>query len=89
MAAKRPILAIGDEDSDAAEIIHETGTGRIFDHQAKDRIKKAIVQLYDDWNSGNDKLSEQSNDRFSRKSLTGDLVSLLNDITSVQLPSNQ
>lgn len=83
IAANRPILAIGDENSDAAEIIRETGTGHIFDHNAKERIKKAIVNLYDDWKSGRDQQNNVGNERFSRESLTRDLVSLLHEITHV------
>lgn len=39
LAAKRPVLAIGNLQGDAAKIIHETGAGLVADFKDKQAIK--------------------------------------------------
>lgn len=77
IAAGRPILAIGDENSDVAAILEETDSGFVVDHDAVESIKKRVVQLYDDWQSGNDSGYGKKKERYSRESLTGDLANIL------------
>jgi len=46
LQAKRPILAIGPEDGDLAEILAKTKSGTIVDFENTSKLKKVVLQLY-------------------------------------------
>ena len=76
MAAKRPILAFGPEDSDTEKIIHSRSIGFFHTYEGDDLLKNNILDLF------NRKLdvSKSSIEDFDRKKLTQKLVDLLNSI---------
>ena len=47
LQAKRPILAIGSEDGDLAEILNDTNAGSIFNFDEKRKLKAEILGLYE------------------------------------------
>ena len=49
LGALRPIICIGDIDGDAAEIIYETQTGSVVGFSDKNKLKKEVLKLYDDY----------------------------------------
>jgi glycosyltransferase involved in cell wall biosynthesis len=75
MAAGSPVLAIGPIDGDLAEIMKETGVGLISDFNDKDGLKKNILALFEGHSF---QRNEEAVKRYSRRSLTRDLASLLN-----------
>lgn len=77
MAAERPILAIGPKDWDVQNIIEETKTGYIFGYSDKDKIKRAIRELYKKYQQGSLKTESIGLERYSRRYLTEKLASLL------------
>lgn len=77
----RPILAIGPEDGDLANILKETNTGVISTFNNKSDLKKNIEAYYDQFKVGKLETRERNLKRYSRKSLTKNLVDLLNDLT--------
>ena len=81
LAAERPILALGDEESDVAEILEQAGAGFVIDHDSVEKIKERIIDLYESWKYQINDTPIGSYTKFSRKSLTGDLVEILNSIT--------
>ena len=81
MASGRPILCIGPEDGDAAEIIDETGIGEVCDHQDAIKTKKTVIDLYHRYLDGKLEAQPRAIDRYSRKALTGQLVTLLEQMT--------
>ena len=78
LAAERPILALGDEESDVAEILEQAGVGCVIDHDSVERIKERVIELYESWKYQINDTPIGSYTKFSRKSLTGDLVEILN-----------
>lgn len=69
MAARKPVLGIGQSDSVSAGLLRESGVGNMFDWNDKDGIKKFLREP----------LFESRNiERYSRKHLTEELVSILN-----------
>ncbi len=75
MASRRPILCIGPHDSDLKELFEISTTGEIcsYDQDPEPFIKK----YYDLWHQDRLPLTPTENiQRFSRKELTGELVSL-------------
>lgn len=69
MASGTPILGIGPEDGDAAEILNDTQCGKIIDRSKKDAMKEMIHEHYDGYIAGKDMLTTGASP-FSRKALT-------------------
>ena len=77
LAAKRPILAVGPTDGDAAVVLNETGAGVIVDFADEQETMTAILNYYNQYKKGTLSVQSESVERFSRRSLTGELVGLL------------
>jgi hypothetical protein len=80
LAAKRPILAIGPTDGDAAKVLTETGAGAMADFSDKKATKQAILEYYNRYKADSLKVEATSVQRFSRRSLTGELAKLLSSL---------
>ncbi|MEE3999357.1 glycosyltransferase [Tenacibaculum sp. FZY0031] len=77
LKAKRPILAVGPEDGDLAEILTKTNSGTIIDFGDKEKMKEEIKKLYIEYKTK--KLTTISNNikQYHRRELTSQLASLL------------
>ena len=78
LASRRPILAIGPENGDAARLIQETHAGVTVGFEDKDKMKEAISKLYQSYLDGG--LPDNPMDgleHYSRKALAGKYASLL------------
>jgi len=76
--AKRPILAIGPEDGDAARILNDTGAGIVVDFNDKTRMKTKIWELFSLFKT--DTLVGPNNptiEKYSRKYQAGQFAQLL------------
>lgn len=85
MASGRPILCIGPKDGDAADILQDSGYSSIFDYQDKEGIKSYLLHKYHEFKLGvpsNDVTNQEKINQYSRKSLTGKLVNVLNQIVT-------
>jgi hypothetical protein len=80
LAAKRPILAIGPIDGDAAEVLTKTGAGLIVDFYDEKGTKKIIMDYYNQFKSNSLNIKADSVEQYSRKSLTKDLATILNSL---------
>jgi galactitol-specific phosphotransferase system IIB component len=78
MVSERPILAIGPEDSDFAEIITSTNTGVFFTYTEKERLKSQILAYFELFLEQNLKVYPVGLQQYSRKSLTEKLAQILN-----------
>ena len=77
MVSNRPIVAIGPEGSDFAEIITSTNTGQFFKYTEKERLKRVILDLYNQFLEGKLQSHGIGLQKYSRKNLTKELVTLL------------
>ena len=77
MVSNRPILAIGPEGSDFAEIITNTNTGVFFNYSEKMKLKSVILDFYNQFLEGKLQSNGVGLQKFSRKNLTKELVNLL------------
>jgi len=77
MVSERPIIAIGPEDSDFAEIITSTNTGVFFTYDEKERLKELLLNYYQHYQSQNLKVHAVGLQKYSRKNLTEQLSKLL------------
>lgn len=77
MVSERPIIAIGPEDSDFAEIITSTNTGVFFTYDEKEKLKALLLKYYQDYKANNLKVHAVGLQQYSRKSLTEQLSKLV------------
>ncbi|MBK9456576.1 MAG: hypothetical protein IPO24_13790 [Bacteroidetes bacterium] len=84
LAAKRPVLAIGNLQGDAAKIIHETGAGLVADFKDKQAIKNAVSTIYKQFKSGELKSDTAGIAHYSRQNITKKYAELLSRITTKQ-----
>lgn len=78
MVSNRPIIAIGPNGSDFAEIITNTNTGVFFKYSEKLKLKSVILDLYNQFLEGKLQSNGVGLQKYSRKSLTKELAQLLN-----------
>ena len=77
MVSGRPIVAIGPNDSDFAEIITNTNTGVFFDYSEKMKLKSVLLGFYNQFLEGKLQSNAIGLQQYSRKSLTEKLVEIL------------
>jgi hypothetical protein len=77
MVSERPIIAIGPEGSDFAEIISATNTGVFLNYTEKSKLKSVILDYYAQFLNGNLQSHAVGLQQYSRKNLTKELAFLL------------
>lgn len=80
LASATPILAIGPVDGDLAEILNETGAGKISGFDDKNNLKNNILSLFHQHREGKLISSTANITKYSRKNLTAQLASILNSL---------
>lgn len=82
LLAKRPILAIGPEDGDLAEILTETQGGIIVDYENYEKLKTSILQFYRQYKTGNLNVSSKNIEKYHRIEITGNIAQLIKDVVN-------
>ncbi len=77
MVSGRPIVAIGPNGSDFAEIITNTNTGVFFDYSEKVKLKSVLLDFYNQFLEGKLQANGVGLQQYSRKKLTERLAQLL------------
>jgi len=77
MVSNRPIIAIGPQGSDFADIIKETNTGVFFDYSEKAKLKSVILDFYNQFLEGKLQSNGVGLQQYSRKNLTKQLAQLI------------
>ncbi len=80
LQAKRPILAIAPINGDLSEIIHTTKAGAVIDFKDEISLKKEILNLYEKFKNGNLEINSVHIEKYHRKELTKELVTILRNI---------
>lgn len=78
LSVGRPILAIGPEDGDVAQILRETGAGSIFNYDICENLKSKIRHYYMDFCNKSLSVSPEGIEQYSRRNLTKELAGELN-----------
>jgi len=78
MVSERPIIGIGPDGSDFAEIIKNTNTGIFVKYDEIEKLKVSILSYYEEFKKGNLKANAVGLQQYSRKSLTEKLSKVLN-----------
>lgn len=79
MVSNRPIIAIGPQGSDFADIITETNTGVFFDYSEKVKLKSVILDFYNQFLEGKLQSYGVGLQQYSRKNLTKQLAQLIKE----------
>lgn len=79
MVSNRPIIAIGPQGSDFADIIKETNTGVFFDYSEKTKLKSVILDFYNQFLEGKLQSYGVGLQQYSRKNLTKQLAQLISE----------
>lgn len=77
MVSERPMLAIGPEGADIAEIIRSTNTGVFATYSDKQKIKDTLLKYFAEYKNGSLKSHAIGLQQYSRKNLTKQLADLL------------
>lgn len=80
LMANRPILTLGERESDVQDILHDTGTGEVLAFDDQEGIKEMVLKTYKRYKSKNISLVSGRPDKYLRKNLTSDLANLLNEL---------
>ena len=82
LSAKRPILAIGPEDGDLADVIEDTNAGVIVDFDNNDKLSSEILKLYHQYKKGNLEVNSKNINKYHRKELTKKVAFIINSLHS-------
>ena len=77
MVSERPIIAIGPNGSDFAEIITNTNTGIFVNYDQKEKLKNTITAYYNQFLEGKLKSNAVGLQQYSRRNLTEKLSHLI------------
>ena len=77
MVSERPIIALGPEGSDFAEIITSTNTGVFFLYDELEQLKALLLNYYNLYREQNLKVNAVGLQQYSRKSLTEQLTKII------------
>lgn len=81
LAARRPILCIGQTDSDGGQVVAGTNSGLVVPHHDKQGAVEAIVQLYKHYKEGRLTVDSTGVERYERRNLTADLAKVLDGLS--------
>lgn len=79
MASGTPILGIGPNNGDAAELIHRTHSGAVIERNHIEQMGEFIVTHYNDWKKGEMIVTKKAPE-YSRESLTKKFCQLLDGL---------
>ena len=82
LIAKRPILAIGPEDGDLAEILKETDSGILIDFSNREQLSSEILKFYHQYKKGNLQVNSKNIGKYHRKELTKKLALIIKSLHS-------
>ncbi|MDP1622090.1 MAG: glycosyltransferase family 4 protein [Bacteroidales bacterium] len=87
LAAGRPVLCLGPEEGDAAKILEETNAGLLAGFSDIEKMKQHILQYYESYKKGTLTVQSRGIEKYSRRSLTGRLALILQQLSSSSNPS--
>lgn len=84
LAAGRPIVALGPAEGDAADLLRDTGAGRMLDRDDIDGVAYYLRTLYAAWERGEELAgaSAAAAAPYSRRSETAELAAVLDDLVT-------
>jgi len=81
LGSQRPILVIGQTDSDVAKIVSDTKAGITIAYENASEIKQSVLQFYASWKRGEQLYRPIHIQDYNFKYLTGKMAALLDEIS--------
>lgn len=81
LASRRPVLCIGPYDGDAAKILLECEAGVVNNYTDVQSLKEHLLKFYQQYKNGTLRVESKGYEKYSRRNLTGQLATVLNQIT--------
>jgi hypothetical protein len=81
LGSRKPILVMGREGSDVANIINETRAGITIDYDQHAALKKSVLEFYTAWKEGRQLYHPEHIEEYNFKYLTGKMAGLLDEIS--------
>lgn len=82
LAVGKRILAVGPKDGDMAEIIRDTAAGDVIDYNDVDGAIHTLEHYFELYKQGNIDPEPKGIEKYSRKTLTGRLAAILDQISN-------
>jgi len=82
LSTKRPIVSIGPQDGDAAEILEKSGAGETFSFTQEKELKTHLVEQFDRYKKGALKLGATNIAEYSREHSAKKYTTLLNELVN-------
>ncbi|MFT6747179.1 MAG: glycosyltransferase involved in cell wall biosynthesis [Glaciecola sp.] len=82
ISVKRPIIAIGPLDGDAAEILTKTASGQMFSYTQHKQLKKHLLGSFEKFKENRLEINSTGIEEYSRKNLAKKYTELLNTLVS-------
>lgn len=82
LSVKRPILALGQKDSDVSKVLKDTSSGQLFDYSDQAGIKAFVEQEFKTWTGDSEQVNWQhiNIEQYERKNLTAELAGWLDTL---------
>lgn len=80
LAARRPVLCLGPEDGDAAQIIRATHSGKVCAFDSIEELMAVIREAYACFLAKDVKSGRDDMEKYSRKYLTGSIARLMSEM---------
>jgi hypothetical protein len=77
IASKRPIIAIGPDESDIENIINQTGSGNYFRYNEDESLRAIILEHFKNFKKDDLNVNSKGFEKYSRKNLTLKLSKLI------------
>lgn len=77
MSAKRPVLAVGPVDGDAAEILQSSNAGTIAGYSDDELMYQQVKEFYSKFKAGTLEVNSSGVEQYSRRNLTKQLAQVL------------
>ena len=81
LAARRPILCVGEPESDPARVLTETQAGVTAHFDEVEKIQEILTDMYQQYLDGELKVNSQGYQRFSRRSTAQQMAELLEHVS--------
>jgi glycosyltransferase involved in cell wall biosynthesis len=81
IGSRRPILCVGTKEGDASKIIQQTQSGVVIDYNESQILMDTLVKWFQLFRENNLSIHSRDFQKFSRKSLAGNITDYLNQIT--------
>ena len=80
--SKRPIIAIGPDNSEVNQILYDTNAGKFFNYNESINLKLHIENLYNQYEMGSISYDAKNISIYRRKNLTEELSKIINKVSS-------